>query len=263
MFIQLLRKNLTYGGALRIDHVMSLFRLFWVPKGLPASAGAYVRYPWEDLLGILALESVRNRAVIVGEDLGTVPDFVREKLAAYRVLSYRVFYFERTQDGEWKAPRDYPRDALAVVSTHDLPTLTGYWTEEDIELRCKLGLCPDEAASRSAIEDRRRDKARILRALRSEGVLKEANRAESLQGLDWSAELSHAIHAYVARTPSCLMLVSLEDLIGHRAQINVPGTLDEYPNWSLKIPLRLEDLRVDPRPRELVAVLRAIRPPSS
>ncbi|HJU03715.1 MAG TPA: 4-alpha-glucanotransferase [Nitrospiraceae bacterium] len=259
MFIQLLRKNLTYGGALRIDHVMSLFRLFWVPKGLPASAGAYVAYPWEDLLGILALESVRHRAVIIGEDLGTVPDFVREQLAAHRVLSYRVFYFERTHGGEWKAPKDYPRDALAVVATHDLPTLSGYWSNEDIELRLKLGLYPDEAAFHSALEDRKKDKARILRALRAEGLL-EADHAESLGGSDWSAKLSHAIHAYVARTPSCLMLVSLEDLLGHRAQINVPGTLDAYPNWSLKMPLELEALRADPRPQELTAVLRAIRP---
>ncbi len=259
MFIHLLRNNLTNGGALRIDHVLALFRLFWVPRGMPASAGAYVRYPWEDLLGILALESVRHRTVIVGEDLGTVPDFVREKLAAYRVLSYRVFYFERQQDGEWKTVREYPQDALAVVSTHDLPTLAGYWATEDIELRQKLGLYAEEGAYRAALDERRRDKARILQALLTEGVLAGDSKTWS-DSFDWSLELAEAVHAYVARTPSRLLLVSLEDMLGERAQVNLPGTVDAYPNWSLKIPLALDALRVDPRPQRLAAVLRNIRP---
>lgn len=129
LFIELLRKNMIYGGALRLDHVMGLFRLFWIPHGLPASAGTYVTYPFEDLLGILALESVRNKTMIIGEDLGTVPDEVRTSLSAAGVLSYRVLYFERQGDGRWKEPGGYPSQAVAVVTTHDLPTLAGYWGE--------------------------------------------------------------------------------------------------------------------------------------
>ena len=259
MFIELLRKNLQYGGALRVDHVMALFRLFWVPKSFPASAGAYVSYPWEDLLGILALESIRHRTIIVGEDLGTVPDFVREQLAAFRVLSYRVFYFERRHDGEFKSPREYPRDALAVVSTHDLPTLAGYWAEQDLDLRLKLGLYTDGRAFHQALEERRAEKARILRALEQEGLLPNPT-GEHRDGRAWSTELRDAIHAYLARTDSCLTLVSLEDLLGERAQVNLPGTVDAYPNWSLKIPMSLEALRVDRRAEGLATVLNGFRP---
>ena len=171
MFVDLLRHNLRFGGALRMDHVMALFRLFWIPRGLPASAGAYVRYPVEDLLGILALESVRHQALIVGEDLGTVPDEVRERLASARVLSYRVLYFERRGDGGWKAPGAYPAQAVTVATTHDLPTLAGFWAGEDIEVRARVGLYPDEQTKRAAWEERQRDKARIWDALKAEGVL--------------------------------------------------------------------------------------------
>jgi 4-alpha-glucanotransferase len=259
MFIELLRNNLRYGGALRLDHVMTLFRLFWIPRGMPATAGTYVRYPWEDLLGILALESVRHRAVIIGEDLGTVPDFVREKLASFGVLSYRVFYFERNAAGEWKRPHEYPNDAIAVISTHDLPTLAGYWATEDIELRFKLGLFSDEDAYRRALDDRRRDKERILQVLRHEGLLPDGSEGW-LDSRHVPPELSDAIHAYLARTPSRLMMTSCEDLIGDRTQINVPGTFDSYPNWSLKVPVTLRELQADPRPGRLASLLETIRP---
>lgn len=260
MFIELLQKNLRYGGALRLDHVMALFRLFWIPRGMPASAGTYVHYPWEDLLGILALESVRHRAVIIGEDLGTVPDFVREKLAAFKVLSYRVFYFERWRNGQWKEPSIYPQQALAVVSTHDLPTLWGFWAGYDIEVRAKLGMYPDEGAHQAALDERRNDKARILQAIRTEGLLPEGFSDDSAMGVDLPSELNRAIHVYLARTPSWVMLANLDDLLGERAQANLPGTLDSYPNWSLKSMVPVEDLRIHSRPQELAAELRAIRP---
>ncbi|WP_447980312.1 4-alpha-glucanotransferase [Candidatus Nitrospira bockiana] len=257
LFIDLLRHNLRYGGAIRLDHVMGLFRLFWIPRGLPASAGAYVRYPWQDLLGILALESVRHRAVIVGEDLGTVPDFVRERLNEAGVLSYRVFYFERTADGEWKASPQYPRQALAVVTTHDLPTLTGFWAGEDLAVRARLGMYRDESAHRAAEEERRHDKATIVRALKAEGLLTEEGEPAASPIL--TPALSDAIHAFLARTPSFLMLASLEDLLGQSTQINLPGTLDAYPNWSHRLSLTLDQAKQDPRPVRLAAVLRSIR----
>lgn len=262
MFIDLLSKSLKHGGALRLDHVMGLFRLFWIPRGLPPSEGTYVRYPTEDLLGILALESMRHRAVIVGEDLGTVPPWIRERLADSRVLSYRVFYFERTDQGEWQATGAYPRQAMAVVGTHDLPTLSGFWGAQDIEVRSQLGNYPDEAARQRMLEDRQRDKVRVLRALRAEGLLPHGMTEESAAGQDMTPDLCRAIHAYLARTPSWVVLANLEDVLGEVAQINLPGTVTQYPNWSRKVSLSLEELRRDPRLRQLASALRAVRPPT-
>jgi len=260
MYIDMVRRAVRHGGAVRMDHVMALFRLFWIPRGLPAAAGTYVAYPADELLGILALESVRHRTVIVGEDLGTVPDYVREKLGAWRVLSYRVSYFERRDDGEWKPPSAYPSQALAVVTTHDLATLAGFWAGEDIETRTKLQLYPDEAAIQAARADRRRDKERMIRALQSEGLLPPGTTESWLQHATLPRAIWLGVHAYLARTPSAMMLANLEDMLGERAQANLPGTVDEHPNWSRRTPLTLEELLEDARPRELAAVLSAARP---
>ncbi|MGH9895652.1 MAG: 4-alpha-glucanotransferase, partial [bacterium] len=251
MFIELLRKNLKYGGALRLDHVMEFFRLFWIPRGVPSSAGAYVRYPAEDLLGILALESVRHQTVIVGEDLGTVPDWVRERLAASGVLSSRVFYFERTGDGECKAPQAYPDQAVAVVTTHDLPTLTGFWAAEDIQVRGRLGLYPDDTARRLAWEERRQVKEGVLRALKAQGLLPDGLTEELSTVPNMTPELCHAIHLYLARTPCWMVVATLDDLLGELAQTNLPGTIDSYPNWSRKTTRSLEELREELRLKRL------------
>lgn len=260
MFTELLRHNLTYGGALRLDHVMGLFRLFWIPLGMPASAGAYVRYPVEDLLGILALESVRHKAVIIGEDLGTVPDGVRERLAAARVLSYRVLYFERTDRGDWKPPEAYPQQAVAVVTTHDLPTLSGFWAGRDIDVRAGLGLYADGGAVQRAREERQQDKQRIVRALSAAGLLPSGVTEESATAQPMTAAVCHALHLFLARTPSWAVLANLEDLLGEMAQTNVPGTVESYANWSRKIALPLERLRDDPRVHQAASALRALRP---
>ena len=260
MFIDLIRKNLQYGGAIRLDHVMSLFRLFWIPRGMPPSAGAYVQYPWDDLLGILALESARHQAVIVGEDLGTVPDLVRDKLHAAGVLSYRVFYFERGNDGEWKRPAMYPRQALAVVTTHDLPTLAGFWDGEDLRLRERLGFYPDESAYRLAVDERQRDKAGIARALQQEGVWPSGTDEAVALHQPLSPDLTGAIHTYVAQSPSSFMLVTLEDLVGDATQVNLPGTLDSYPNWSHKTPLTLDEVKASLQARQLATILKSARP---
>ncbi len=171
LMIQLLRNNFRSGGAIRLDHVMAFFRLFWIPRGRPASEGTYVQYPFEDLLAIVALESTRSQTLVIGEDLGTVPDWVREQLAQAKVLSYRVFYFERGADGAMKPPGDYPAQSLAVATTHDLPTLAGYWSGEDLHVRLRLGAFPDDAARHRAWEERQRDKVGILSALKRECLL--------------------------------------------------------------------------------------------
>ncbi len=260
MFVELLRRNMAYGGALRLDHVMGLFRLFWIPRGMPASAGAYVRYPVEDLLGILALESVRHKAVIIGEDLGTVPDGIRERLAAARVLSYRVLYFERTDQGEWKSPEVYPQQAVAVVTTHDLPTLAGFWSGQDIDVRAQLGLYADGESVQRAREERQHEKQRIVRALGVAGLLPPGVTEESAAAQPMTPELCRALHVFLARTPSWAALANLEDLLGETVQTNVPGTVESYPNWSRKTALPIEQLRDDPRVHQTASALRAIRP---
>ena len=259
MFIAMVRKGLRYGGALRLDHVMGLFRLFWIPRGLPASAGAYVQYPWEDLLAILALESERHQAVIVGEDLGTVPDWIREKLGTAGVLSYRVLYFERGGDGAWKRPQDYPRQSVAVVTTHDLPTLAGYWQGADLELRTQLGLYPDEGVRRRAWEERTADKYKLLAALREAGVLQEAPSDDQLAQAEMGPALLLAIHTFLARSASSIVAVNVEDLAGESVQVNVPGTVERYPNWSRKLGLSISKLRRHRGIRQLARAIGSVR----
>src|SRR6185503_6644622 len=170
-FIATLRANMRYAGALRFDHVMGLARLYWIPPGASAADGAYVHYPFDDLLSILALESHRNRCMVIGEDLGTVPDEVRTGLARTGVLSYRLLYFERTAAGDFKAPADYPVDALVAATTHDLATLPGYWEGHDLELRHELGLFSSEAQRQQYVANRTEERARLARALDQKKLL--------------------------------------------------------------------------------------------
>jgi 4-alpha-glucanotransferase len=259
--IELLQKNLRFGGAIRLDHVMALFRLFWIPRGLPASKGTYVHYRDEELLAILALESVRANALVIGEDLGTVPDWVRDRLEATGVLSYRVLYFERTDSGAWKPPAHYPAQALAVVTTHDLATLSGYWEGIDIETRSGLGLFASEQARSAMWSTRQQEKAGILAALKSEGLLPPDVSDDPAQVPTMTAELVEAVHHYLARSPAWIVLANIEDIIGARAQANLPGTLDQHPNWCQKLDSTVEGLTQDPRFERFAALLRAIRPP--
>ncbi len=260
-FIDLLRKNLHHGGAIRLDHVMVLFRLFWIPRGLPAAKGTYVHYPADDLLAILALESVRAGTLVIGEDLGTVPDWVRERLGKAGLLSYRVFYFERTDSGDCKPPHWYPAQSLAVVTTHDLPTLKGYWEGADIETRAALGLIPTEEARSAALADRQLDKRRWLEALKSERLLPLDATDDPASIPVMTGELAQAIHQFLARTPAWLVLANIEDIIASRVQTNLPGTLDQHPNWRRKLNLTVQDLMQDARFEQLVGRLRSERSP--
>ncbi len=259
-FIQLLRNNLRYGGAIRIDHVMALFRLFWIPRGLPPAMGTYVHYRDDELLAILALESVRAKALVIGEDLGTVPDWVRDRLGPAGVLSYRVFYFERESGGGWKLPAQYPAQALAVVTTHDLPTLAGYWEGVDIETRSALRLVPSEDARNAMWAERQREKAGILTALKSQGLLPPGVSDDPAQTPAMTTELAEHIHQYLARTPAWIVLANIEDVIGARVQTNLPGTVDQHQNWCRKLSLTVEELTQDARFERLAGLLRLTRP---
>jgi (1->4)-alpha-D-glucan 1-alpha-D-glucosylmutase len=259
-FIDTLRASMRYAEALRIDHVMGLMRLFWIPDGKDADAGAYVRYPFADLLGILALESQRHRCLVIGEDLGTVPDEVRTALATAGVLSYRLLYFERADADEFKLPGTYPAQTLVAASTHDLPTLAGWWQGRDIALRDELGLFPGTATRDEQLDARKKDRARLLRALQSESLLPDGVSfdADSIPAM--TAQLALAVQAFLARTPSQVLVVQLEDVVGVDEQANLPATIDTHPNWRRKLPLALEHWPDEPRFVELTAMLRRLRP---
>ncbi|MEW6133470.1 MAG: 4-alpha-glucanotransferase [Pseudomonadota bacterium] len=260
-FIELLRTNMRFAGALRIDHVMGLYRLFWVVRGFTAVEGCYVSYPFEDLLGILALESQRNRCLVVGEDLGTVPDEVRHALHPAGVLSTRVLYFERRDDGRMKPPHDYPAQAAATVTTHDLPTLAGFWRGLDIELRERLQLFPSEEVRDRQIAARNADRIHLLQALEVEGLLPAGGGAQPESFPDMTPELAQAVYAYLARSPSKLLLVQMEDGLGVAEQPNLPGTTEAvYPCWRLKLPAALEDWRENNWLQGIIAALRRQRP---
>ncbi|MCC6473998.1 MAG: 4-alpha-glucanotransferase [Burkholderiales bacterium] len=244
--------------ALRIDHVMGLARLFWIPPGGSAADGAYVHYPLEDMFSVVALESHRNRSMVIGEDLGTVPDSVREAMARYGFLSYRLLYFEREHDAEFRLPDHYPRAALVAITTHDLPTLAGWWCGADIELRCRVGLAKGEALLAAQLEERRRDRERLLRALKRTRLLPEGAGDAVPERL--TPELSAAIHAYAACTPAVLAMAQLEDMLGLEEQANLPGTVDEHPNWRRRIPVPLEDIARHPGFVVHAAALARIRP---
>ena len=240
-FRDLVAANTRHAGALRIDHVMGLERLFWVPDGARAAEGAYVRYPQELLLGVLALESQRARCLVVGEDLGTVPDGLRERLAATDVLSYRVLWFER-EGADFVAPARYPAKAAACVSTHDLPTIAGWWTGADIDERHNLGLLSEDQA-RTARDERRIARQALADACVREGVASDGR-------LDANAPhdsaITAAIHRYACASQSALVLLQADDLSGEVAALNLPGTDRERPNWRRKVSVGVEGLWTSP-----------------
>jgi len=260
-FIAILRANMRHASALRIDHVMGLRRLFWIPVGGVPADGGYVSYPLHALLGIVALESHRNRCLIIGEDLGTVPDEVHTALNDAGVLSYDVFYFERRSSGEFKSPSEYAQQAIAVASTHDLPTLAGWWEGGDLALRDALGLFPTEAERDRQRAARAHDRAQLLIALDHAKLKPEGMSIDPALVPSMTPELARAVHVYLATTPAKLAVVQLEDVVGMLDQTNLPGTTTEHPNWRRKLILSLEQLQRDARFDDLAAALRRERPP--
>lgn len=260
-FADALRACMRHCGALRVDHVMALMRLYWIAEGGDAGRGAYVRYPFDDLLAIVRLESVRHRCLVVGEDLGTVPPEIRAKLAAAGVLSYRLLYFERDAGGGFLAPSRFEPRALVAASTHDLPTLAGWWEGRDLDVRTRLDLFPTPQARERQIAERARDRAELLRALAREGLLPAGAGVGPASPPAMTPAFARAVHRLLARTPSKLVTVQLEDVLCVAEQVNLPGTTDAYPNWRRKLPLPLEQWSADERFVELARALELERAP--
>ena len=262
-YIETLRTNMRHAGALRLDHVMALMRLYWVPPGRGAKAGAYMSYPLEDLLGIMALESHRHRCLIIGEDLGTVPPRMREAMREWGILSYCPLFFERGEGGSFKRPAQWHPHALAVVSTHDLPTLRGFWRGDDVDLRHQLHLFPTEEQRDQQVVSRALDRAQLLLALEHEGLQPEGTSVHPPSMHDTTPAFTNSVYRYLARTPAQLVGVQLEDVTQQIIQVNVPGTReDQFPNWRRKLNTPLELLAADPRLLGLAESICAERPPA-
>ncbi len=231
---EMLRAGMRYAGAIRLDHVLGLKRLYLIPEGFSPDQGAYVRLPFERMLSVTAEESVRHRCIVIGEDLGTVPEGFRAQLADWGIWSYQVMLFERDANGEFNAPAAYRERALATFSTHDLPTFAGWIGRDDLRAKKALGINPGETA-----QTRNRAIAQLRRAL---GLA-------ARQTPDFAS-----VARFLATSPAKMLVVALEDALGVTPQVNIPGTVDEHPNWRRKLPVDLEQLADDPQLRMIARI---------
>lgn len=241
-YIKLLRANMKHCGALRIDHVLGLLRLWWIPKGENATQGAYIYYPVKDMLAILALESHRHQCSVIGEDLGTVPDEIVALLRDAGVHSYKVFFFETSkEDGGFISPTHYAEQSMAALCTHDMPTLRGFWHCDDLKMGREIGLYPDEAQLQELFTDRLKCKQGILNSVDWHGYL-PAGIGRDAQLVPMDSYLSEALQLHVAAGSSALLSVQLEDWLEMDKPVNIPGTVNEYPNWRRKLSMNLDEI---------------------
>lgn len=248
-FLATLRACMKNAGGVRIDHAMGLQRLWVAPEGEDARHGAYLAFPVDDMMRLVALESRRNEAVVVGEDLGTVPDGFRERIATAGIAGMRVLQFEKNDDGFFP-PRWYPADALAMTTTHDLPTMAGWWSGADIELRASIGGFQFGETDENDRTVRETERGQLWSAFRDAGVAEGEPPAPD----DPEAAVDASV-AFLAATPSKLVLLPLEDAIGQVEQPNLPGTLDEHPNWRRRLPKPAPDLLAEPAAAKRLSVL--------
>ncbi len=230
-FINLLRANMRHARTLRIDHAFALSRLYLIPHGMGSADGAYLNYPVEELMAVLRLESHRNQCMVIGEDLGLFPENYKENATASGLFSYKVFFFERDKNNDFLPPSYYPQQALSVFSTHDLPTLAGWWSNTDINEKTLLKIYPDKNLENQDRTARPLDKQRLLDALAKQSLP--------------TNDLITGVHAYLARSASSIIMLQLEDVLGMPEQMNIPSTVDERANWRMKLTAPLEDIFAD------------------
>jgi len=255
-FRALIKAQLDHAGALRIDHAMVLRQLFLIPEGRSAAVGTHLAYPFAEMLRVVAEESASHGSVMIGEDLGYVPPGFREAMHDANILAYRILYFEQ-EWGLFRRGATYPENALACISTHDLPTLAGWWRGEDIAARRDFGLIsPDYAAEQEGV--RAMERVALVNAFIDGGQLPPDARDGDASELP--QRVLAAAHQFLAATPSRLAGIRLADLVGPEAQTNVPGTLDEHPNWRRRAAINIGEIAGHPVFREITAVMRAARP---
>jgi 4-alpha-glucanotransferase len=236
-FRRMLRASMRYAGAIRLDHVLGLKRLYLIPHGVRASQGAYIRFPFEAMLAIATLSSMEHRCIVVGEDLGTIPENFRETLADWGIWTYQVMLFERSGNGAFFPPESYRENALVSFGTHDVATFAGWRDQHDLAVKRALGMDPGETS-----EERH-------------GALDALRHALQERGLE-SADFA-SVARYLADTPSRLLVVSMEDILGIRNQVNLPGTTNEHPNWRHRLPISLEELKNQAALRSTADIMRS------
>ncbi|HET9814345.1 MAG TPA: 4-alpha-glucanotransferase [Xanthobacteraceae bacterium] len=236
-FRRMLRASMCYSGAIRLDHVLGLKRLYLIPHGVRAGQGAYVRFPFEAMLAVAALASRENNCIVVGEDLGTIPENFRETLADWGFWTYQVMLFERSGSGAFFPPENYRENALVSFGTHDIATFAGWRDRHDLAVKQAIGLDAGETGEQrhGALE-----------------ALRQALHQHGLQTEDFTA-----VARYLADTPSRLLVISMEDVLGLRDQVNLPGTTNEHPNWRRRLPVTLEDLKTQPALASVSDVMRS------
>jgi 4-alpha-glucanotransferase len=257
-FRRMVSAAMRYAGAIRIDHAAALRRLFLVPSGSRPDGGAYVRYPQDRLLQILAEVSAEHRCLVIGEDLGLIPKGLQDDLAAAHILSYRILSYEQDEKG-FKPADVYPVLALACISTHDHQTLAGWWRGADIQARCEHGIVPPDLTE-AHLEDRKRERRNLKAALKAAGLDLPARLSQARASEETLRELTVSAYRFIARTPSLLAAIRLADLTDEKRPTNVPGTSDSYPNWKPKLSVLLADLMSSPLLKSVTAAMREERP---
>jgi 4-alpha-glucanotransferase len=251
-FIEMLRANFAHAGGMRIDHVMGLYRLWVMPQGADPLDGAYLHYPLQDMLRLLTLEAARHRGIVLGEDLGTVPDGFRDELIARGILGMRIMLFEQDHDkSHFWPPRQWDRNALATTTTHDLPTINGWWHGNDIDWRAKIGHSSEETRVHDH-EHRARERAGIAEAFEEQGLLDGHADVTTDEVVD-------AAVSFIGRTPAPLALLPVEDALGLKEQANLPGDVDKHPNWRRRWPLQSDELLKGEAPQRRMQLLDAAR----
>jgi 4-alpha-glucanotransferase len=257
--VKALRSNMQYAGALRIDHILGLMRQYWVAPGMDATEGVYISFPWHDILRIIALESRLNQCIVIGEDLGNVPEGFSETIQDAGLLSFKVLFFERWQSGLFKRPENFPSQSIVTVATHDTATLSGWWQGRDLEWRQELNLYPNDEAGTAERNGRAQERQNLLAAFVDLGVI-DLSKAPSSAPAVMNTELSIAAQKYLAASPSHLQLIPIEDVLELTEQVNIPGTIDQHPNWLQKLPVSLEEFDQVESVKNITAAMNLARP---
>ena len=257
--VKALRHNMQHAGALRIDHILGLMRQYWIAPGMDATEGVYISFPWHDILRIIALESRLNQCIVIGEDLGNVPEGFSETIQNAGLLSFKVLFFERWQSGLFKRPENFPSQSIVTVATHDTATLSGWWQGRDLEWRQELNLYPNDEAGIAERNARAQERQNLLAAFVDQGVI-DLSKAPSSAPAIMNNELSIAAQKYLAASPSHLQLIPIEDALELTEQVNIPGTVDQHPNWLQKLPVPLEEFEQVESVKNITAAMNLARP---
>lgn len=247
-FLEMLKANFAHAGGVRIDHVMGLQRLWLVPEGASPADGAYLSYPIQDMLRLVALESWRNECIVMGEDLGTVPEGFRERLMEKSIMGMQVLMFERDEDQNFKDIEDWNNTSIAMTTTHDLPTMTGWWIARDVEWQARLEQLAEDTTEEKEKQKREEDRQRLAKTL----GLKDTSPDSAKAAVD--ACISH-----IGKTPAPLVILPVEDALGLEEQANLPGTIDSHPNWRRRWPDQASTLLNNETPKRRLQLLAAAR----